>query len=84
MTTKININELRSRVMKTAWKLFREEKGRKFPMNFATCLKCAWDRFLCGVYGYVRKVQKVQYAGYLHGAEEYYHGAGSRGRYFGD
>ena len=82
MTT---ISEIRSKVMKEAWARFRKNgkwtgKFRVVVMTFSQCLKYAW-RQINAMTGYG---SKVQYAGYLHGAENDYNGAGSRNRYFGD
>ena len=78
MTT---ISEIRSRVMKAAWERFRQNgkwtgKFRVVVMTFAQCLKYAW-RTVKALTGYG---SKVQYAGYMAGAEAYY----VNGRYNGD
>ena len=73
MTT---ISEIRSKVMKQAWTMYRWDKLNGRLTTFAYYLKIAWQK--------VKEYIKTYVPCYTDPIEEYYHGAGSRGRYFGD
>ena len=85
MRTKVS----KSAVMTRAWKIYRGNS--EYAGNFSRSLSRAWwvekeNAKPKTVEVYTVRVTPVnkKYDGYLYGAEEYYHGAGSRGRYFGD
>ena len=67
----------KSEVMKQAWLMYRWDKLNGRLTTFAYYLKMAWKK--------VKECVKspVTYY-YVNPIEDYYHGAGSRGRYFGD
>ena len=73
MKTKINKRD----VMKEAWSRYRWDRlsGRKL-MTFAFYLKMAWKK--------MKELVKTYVTYYADPIEEYYHGEGSKGRYFGD
>ena len=83
MKTKVN----KSYIFWEAWRRFKASKN---GTKFAWFLKKVWSEEKERVYWVNLTnnpksspvVQSVPC--YLHGAEEYYHGEGSRGRYFGD
>ena len=79
MKAKINKSDL----MRNAWSIYKKRKvlaclsGSKTIPDFVDCLRDAWKDIKAGSV-------PVQSAKYLAGVMEYYNGAGSERRYFGD